>query len=304
MSFRSQLLAIPTFAGLAVIASCAAPSSVDQESNKEIVRRFIAATDEQNFSKYNELLTEDLVFHLPGGIALDRQQLEANERNFAAAFPDASRSIDQLFAETDRVALRETFRGTHNGEFQAIPATSHRVELTANIIYRIDDGKIAEIWGEVDFGVLMRQITAGPGSASSSPESDVISEAKGVVTSHEDFAMGGDLDGVMSNMTDDIVVLAGGVPLIDGKEEFRDFYAGLMASGSQEFGHDYTGGEAIGDDAVVLHGVSRGTLTTNEGVVSEFSNNFVHVLRRAEDGRFKFWRATFAPDSPGPLTGE
>lgn len=307
MSFRSQLLAIPTFVGFASILGCGPTPSVDQESIKETVRRFIAATDEQNFSKYDELLTEDLVFHLPGGIALDRQQTEANERNFAAAFPDASRSIDQLFAEADRVALRETFRGTHNGEFQEIPATGRRVELTANIIYRIDDGKIAEMWGEVDFGVLIRQITAGPDShdSTSGPqEPDVISEAKGVVSSHEEYAMGGNLDGVMSNVADDIVVLAGGVPLVNGKAAFRDFYAGLMASGSQEFGHDYTGGEALGEDVVVLHGVSRGTLTTNEGHVSEFSNNFVHVLRRAEDGRFKLWRATFAPDSPAPFTGE
>lgn len=304
MSFRSQLLAIPTIAGLASIMGCAPAPSVDQESNKETVRRFIAATDKQNFSKYDELLTEDLVFHLPGGIALDRQQTEANERNFAAAFPDASRSIDQLIAEADRVVLRETFKGTHNREFQEIPATGRRVELTANIIYRIADGKIAEIWGEVDFGVLMRQITVEPDTTSDPHEPDVISEAKGVVSSHEEFAMAGNLDGVMSNMADDIVVVASGVPLVNGKAAFRDFYAGMMASGSQEFGHDYNGGEAIGDDVVVLHGVSRGTLTTNEGLVSEFSNNFVHVLRRAEDGRFRLWRATFAPDSSALLTGE
>ena len=37
--------------------------------------------------------------------------------------------------------------------------------------------------------------------------SDVISEAKSVVTSHEGLASAGDLDGVMSNMADDIVAL-------------------------------------------------------------------------------------------------
>ena len=133
---------------------------------------------------------------------------------------------------------------------------------------------------------------------------DVISEAKDVVTSHESLAMAGDLDGVMSNMADDIVVLAYGFPLLDGKAAFRDFYAGMMAGGRMKFGHDYTGEDAIGDDVVLLRGVSRGTMTTDEGEVSEFSNNFVHILRRGNDGRFKLWRAAFAPDSPAPLTGE
>ncbi len=133
--------------------------------------------------------------------------------------------------------------------------------------------------------------------------SDAISEAKDVVTSHEQFAMENDLAGVMSNIAEDTVVLAYGASLIDGKAAFRDFYNGLLSSGRQVFGHDYTGEEAIGDDVVVLHGVSRGTFTTNDGDVSEFSNSFIHVLKRGQDGKFKIWRASFAPDKPVPLLG-
>ncbi len=133
--------------------------------------------------------------------------------------------------------------------------------------------------------------------------SDVISEAKDVVTFHEHFAMANNLDGVMTVAADDIVVMAYGVPLIEGKEAWRNFYGGLLSSGRQVFGHDYTGEEAIGDNVVVLHGVSRGTFTTNEGDVSGFSNNFIHVLRRGKDGQFKIWRASFAPDEPAPLVG-
>ena len=140
--------------------------------------------------------------------------------------------------------------------------------------------------------------------SSNSMASDAVAEAKEVVTSHEHYAMAGDLDGVMSNTADDIVVLAAGAPLIEGKSAFREFYAGLMALGDQEFGHDYTGEEAIGEDLVVLHGVSRGSFTSADGAVSRFSNNFVHVLRRGNDGKFKIWRASFAPDSPAPQAGE
>ncbi len=134
--------------------------------------------------------------------------------------------------------------------------------------------------------------------------SDAISEAKDIVASHEIFAMANDLDGVMSNMAEDVVVLTYGMPLIVGKPAFREFYAGLMASGRLDFDHGYSGQEAISDDVVELHGVSRGTFTSSDGAVTEFSNNFVHILRRQEDGKFKFWRATFAPDSISPISEE
>jgi ketosteroid isomerase-like protein len=140
--------------------------------------------------------------------------------------------------------------------------------------------------------------------AGSAFASDAISEAKAVVASNEQSAMAGDLNGVMSNAADDIVVLTYGVPLIEGKDAFREFYAGLLATGDMVFGHDYTGEDAIGSDVVVLRGVSRGTVTTSEGAVTKFSNNFIHILRRGDDGKFRFWRATFAPDALAPMTGE
>jgi hypothetical protein len=70
----------------------------------------------------------------------------------------------------------------------------------------------------------------------------------------------------------------------------------MIAAGQQEFGHDYTGEASIGTDVVILNGVSKGSLTASDGSVSVFSNNFMHILKRGEDGHFKIWRASFAPD--------
>jgi predicted ester cyclase/ketosteroid isomerase-like protein len=132
--------------------------SSELEVNKDLIRRFIAETDAKNWGSYNEFLSPQLVFHLSGNAPLDRVQSEENEKVFAAAFPDLTRSIDQLFAAGDRVLMRETLRGTHLGEFAGVSATGQSIEWTANVVYRIEDGKIAEIWGEADFGVLMSQI--------------------------------------------------------------------------------------------------------------------------------------------------
>ena len=123
--------------------------------------------------------------------------------------------------------------------------------------------------------------------------SDPIAEAKAVVRSHEEYAMAGDLDGVLSNIAEDIVLLAGGSPLVEGLESFRGFYAEILAIGDVEFGHDYSGGVTVGE-LVILHGVSRGAFSTEEGEEIPFENNFIHTLRRGSDGRFMIWRAAFA----------
>lgn len=133
--------------------------------------------------------------------------------------------------------------------------------------------------------------------------SDPIAEAKAVIRSHEEYAMAGDLDGVVSNVADDVVALASGAPLVEGAEAFRDFYRGIMAIGEVTFGHEYSGAAAVGD-LVILHGVSRGAFTTAEGEEIPFENNFIHTLRRDSDDRLKVWRAAFAPATRPTEQGE
>lgn len=125
---------------------------------------------------------------------------------------------------------------------------------------------------------------------------DAVAEAKAVIESHERYAMAGDLDAVMTNIDEDIVMLAGGVPLVEGAAAFRAFYAGLIESGELNFGHDYSGSEVLGD-LVTLHGVSRGSIVPPDGEAMQFENSFIHILRRGDDGRLRVWRAAFAPSS-------
>jgi SnoaL-like domain len=91
-----------------LMSGCETDPITELDANKELVRQFIAETGAQNLASYNDLWTDDVVAHFPNGVDMDRQTVEENERLFAVAFPDASRSIDQLLAEGDRVVLRET----------------------------------------------------------------------------------------------------------------------------------------------------------------------------------------------------
>ena len=129
-------------------------------SAKDLIREFLKVTDAQEFGRYDDLLTGDMIAHFPGGADMDRQQVEQNERTFATAFPDITRTVEDLISEGDRVVARATVRGTHQGEFSGIAPTGRAVEATAIAIYRVRDGRIAESWVEADFLGLLAQLQA------------------------------------------------------------------------------------------------------------------------------------------------
>jgi len=89
---------------------------------------------------------------------MDRVELERLERQFVEAFPDAHHTIDDLIAEGDRVVLRTTARATHRGRFEGMDPTGRSVEFTGLVVYRVESGKIAESWGEIDLGQLIRAL--------------------------------------------------------------------------------------------------------------------------------------------------
>lgn len=61
-------------------------------------------------------------------------------------FPDLHFTVEQIFAEGDRVVTHCRMRGTHTGAWQGIAATGREVSLPMIVIQRIAEGKIAEDW--------------------------------------------------------------------------------------------------------------------------------------------------------------
>lgn len=75
-----------------------------------------------------------------------------------AAFPDFSITIDDLVAEDDKVSMRATGRGTHQGEFFGVPATGKPVVFTEINLSRIVDGRMVEHWAERSTLEVLQQI--------------------------------------------------------------------------------------------------------------------------------------------------
>jgi ketosteroid isomerase-like protein len=113
----------------------------------------------------DELIAPDCVDHgMEIGIPRDNggqpaargpEAIKGVSRWLRAAFPDLSYEIEDAFGAGDRVALRCTVRGTHQGEFLGHRPTGRSFAAQQIHLFRLEDGRIAEHWaGRDDVGML------------------------------------------------------------------------------------------------------------------------------------------------------
>ena len=72
--------------------------------------------------------------------------LREAEAEYDRVFPDETVTIDDEVAEGDLVAVRWTWRGTHAGEFGGYSPTGKHVKTEGITLFRLADGRIAEMW--------------------------------------------------------------------------------------------------------------------------------------------------------------
>jgi steroid delta-isomerase-like uncharacterized protein len=79
-----------------------------------------------------------------------------------AAFPDLEIVHDSTINDGQYQAIRWTFSGTHLGPLFGTPATGKAVTMEGYDIFRIEDGRIHEMWVEQDMVSLFRQLGLAP----------------------------------------------------------------------------------------------------------------------------------------------
>jgi len=139
------------------------------EENKELVRRYIEAIDENatsDWSILDDYVAEDFVADNPAipGVSLDREGMKQAAEIFRVATP-GRHEIGIQVAEGDLVVSQITGRGVHAGELLGIPATNAEVETEGIAIHRIRDGKIVEYWSVTDIARVLQQVGVLPGGA-------------------------------------------------------------------------------------------------------------------------------------------
>ncbi len=127
------------------------------EENKAIIRRLLEIVNAHDLEKLGEVIADDVVTHgETEGVGL--APLVEQTRAYIAAFPDLQFTLEDLIAEGDRVVSRATIRGTHEGELQGIPPTGREIEIGDVDIYRVQQGKIVELWAGPDRFAMLQQL--------------------------------------------------------------------------------------------------------------------------------------------------
>jgi len=126
-----------------------------EQRNVETVSDFIEA-----FWNQSELDSVDRY------LSADYQELAYQSKEglkrFAAtileAFPDKRYTVEEIVGEGEKVLVRMTVQGTHQGAFFGTAPTGNRIDVTLYRQYRVVDGKIAEHRGWIDMVTMWHQI--------------------------------------------------------------------------------------------------------------------------------------------------
>ena len=131
-----------------------------EAQNKTLVKRMYEAANERDFEVYKEVVAPEYAWYVPSRNteSISREGTIEFLREMFSAFPDCHWSIEDLIAEGNIVVSRFIFRGTHEGEYQGIPATGNKIEISGFMMTRIENGKLVEDKEDVDMLGMMMQL--------------------------------------------------------------------------------------------------------------------------------------------------
>jgi predicted ester cyclase len=134
---------------------------------KKIVRLLFEEPWKGNMDVIDEYVAPGYVGHDPSEPEPIRgpQAFRGQVEKYLAAFPDTRFTIDEQFAEGERVATRWTARGTHQGEIGGISPTGKEVTVTGLTFSRLEGGKVIEDWITWDALGMLVQLGAVPAPA-------------------------------------------------------------------------------------------------------------------------------------------
>jgi ketosteroid isomerase-like protein len=138
------------------------------ESNKALVRRYFEDAP-RSPNVCDEIFQPRFTFRSIQHVTMN-PEAESSPQSEKGAYEwlrlvwgnDWRLTVDEMIAEGDRVMVRWTFSGTQEGEYFGLPPTHKPVTYSGINIFRIIDGKIAEIADIYDRLWLWQQLGVLP----------------------------------------------------------------------------------------------------------------------------------------------
>jgi steroid delta-isomerase-like uncharacterized protein len=138
------------------------------EANKALVRQFADACNDADWDALAAVVTEGFRRHsaaTAGPKVTSRQAFIDLQKSFLTTFPDQHVVLERLVAEDDHVAALATYTGTQRGPMGEFPATGKQARAPFLGLFRIESGRIAELWVEWDNLAMLSQLGLFPPSS-------------------------------------------------------------------------------------------------------------------------------------------
>jgi steroid delta-isomerase-like uncharacterized protein len=142
-------------------ASTSCPATTEEE-NIEISRTWHEQViNQRNPSALQDILAPEVIHHAAGGYpdTMTADEVAAMMDDFLVAFPDLGYVFDFFVVQDDMVVERYTATGTQAGPLQNLPPSGRTATWTGINIFRIECGRIVEVWSEVDALSRTQQLT-------------------------------------------------------------------------------------------------------------------------------------------------
>jgi predicted ester cyclase len=134
--------------------------STDQK--KAVLRRWLEGYNRRSVDLQEALADEVIPPTMSGTALLQPWRTSRDLCTRSSESPGKHVTVEDMIAEGDKVVVRATMHGTHQGEGMGIPPTGKQVTVPMIVVYRIAEDKIAEHWIVADQLGLMQQLGAVP----------------------------------------------------------------------------------------------------------------------------------------------
>jgi predicted ester cyclase len=129
-----------------------------QMTDTELVafyRRYNACCNDHRFEDLPDFVARDVVINgIDRGLDAYADELRAVVRGF----PDYRWELRHLIADAPWIAAHLADTGTHRGTFHGVQPTGRTVSTQEFAFYRVDAGRIAEVWGMAFHVQLLEQL--------------------------------------------------------------------------------------------------------------------------------------------------
>jgi len=134
------------------------------EENKKLMKKFETMINTADEKLAEELVDKDAIFYAPthSEPLIGPKGYLAIVNMMRSSFSDVQWKIDEMIAEDDKIAVRYTCTGTHDGNFFGFDATGKKFKVRCMNFYYIKDGKFTGDIGNPDIMGIMMQIGALP----------------------------------------------------------------------------------------------------------------------------------------------